>query len=166
MENIKEIIIDKIQDAELVLVGIGEEFDDFAEKLKMVPKFADYLNRVLEKEDLQWQIPYIEAVYLKKYQDDKKKAAYEVLERLLEDKNYFILSTVMDDYIYHTSLKIEKIVTPCGGYRLLQCMEGCDNVLHESEGEVLEIIYENIQAGTDPALVKARYVLSAQAYGV
>lgn len=67
-----ETIISKINEAELVLVGIGEMFSS----------------------------------------GDDVQAAYRNLSRLLEGKNYFVITTCTDDMIYEAGLKKERIVQP------------------------------------------------------
>lgn len=154
MDHIKEIMLEKIQDAELILVGIGEDFGDSLEKMKDIPEMAAYMEKIAEREDLQWLLPHVEAVYVKKYRDKRKTAAYKVLGQLLENKNYFILSTEMDDYIYDSGLKKEKIVTPCGGYQLLQCEDACDNTVHEVQENFIDQLYEKIKNGDMSGLMK------------
>lgn len=147
MSDIRDIMQEKICDAELVLVGIGEEFGDALEKMREISELADALEKAAEEEKLRWLTPYIEAVYVKKYKDDKKIEAYGILEKLLADKNYFVISLRMDDAIYNTELKREKIVTPCGGYRFLQCVDGCEDKVQEVDERVQEEVYDCIKAG-------------------
>ena len=40
---------------------------------------------------------------------------------LVKEKDFFVLSTCIDDRIYNSNIPEEKIVTPCGTYRYLQC---------------------------------------------
>lgn len=44
---------------------------------------------------------------------------------MLEGKNYFVVSLCTDDYIYSSKLDAGRIVTPCGGFRALQCHSEC-----------------------------------------
>lgn len=71
MECMKE----KIEEAELILVGIGEKFASDEKK-------------------------------------EKIEIAYQNLARLLEGKNYFIVTTCVDDGIYKAGLKEDRIVRP------------------------------------------------------
>lgn len=138
MEDMKNILLQEVADAELVLVGIGEEFEKTAEGLTEIPEFADAVRKIEEKDTLHWLMPYLEKIYLDKNREKKIEEAYTVLENILKDKNYFIISTCIDDYIYNTNLKKEKIVTPCGNYRKLQCGKGCNHELYEIDKQLLE----------------------------
>lgn len=154
MDNVKEQMLEKIQDAELVLVGLGEDFDNFLEGMQDCSELTAFMERISEDRELHWLNSYVEAVYLRKYADERKKSAYQVLERLLADKNYFVISTCMDDYIYDTNINKEKIVTPCGGYQALQCEEGCEHTVYDVPQGLVESIYESITTGQDTQSMK------------
>ena len=51
MKEIKDILLEKINEADLVLVGIGEEFENNIPKMEDVPSFASAINQI-EKNDL------------------------------------------------------------------------------------------------------------------
>ncbi len=142
METIKDILLEKIEDAELVLVGIGEEFEESVPKVEENPEFSDALRRMEEQEKDAWMYPYFKKAYLDRSKGDKTKEAYSILDNLLEGKNYFIVSTRTDDYIYKTKLSKERIVTPCGGYRFCRCAEGCNKQLYPTDGQLSEKIYD------------------------
>lgn len=146
MGNVEDIMREKICDAELVLVGIGEEFGNTLDRIEEIPEWINAIKNVKEEES-EWMLPHMEAVFLEKYKDDKKMTAYGILEKLLEDKNYFIVSLQTDDAIYHTGLKKEKIVTPCGGYRFWQCVDGCEELVQEVDTLILEEMYKYIKSG-------------------
>lgn len=107
--NLKEYI----EDADLVLVGIGENFQD---KFKSV-EVADEKNLTIFEE-------YSRKKYLD-ICDDEVMEAYRKLEKLIEGKNYFIVTLCNDDKIFKTNIKPERIVAPCGSYQLLQCEDVC-----------------------------------------
>ncbi len=48
------------------------------------------------------------------------KEGYGRLRKILEGKDYYILTLCMDDLIYD-AFESDRIVAPCGGYRRLQC---------------------------------------------
>lgn len=116
-----ETLQETISDAELVLVGIGEEFEeDFAP-----------IREVLQDKEL-WQKEQMKKQYLEKRQNERQVKAYNNLAKLLENKNYFIVTICKDGYIKESSLQQDRIVAPCGGYDLLQCNAGCSEELVES----------------------------------
>lgn len=105
MKNEKiSLLINKIQDAELVLIGIGEEYETVQDEL--------------EKSD---------EVY------EKKKLLYQKLTELIKDKNYFIVSLCTDGFIRQCGLDDNRIVEPCGNYRYLQCSEKCTTNLYAAD---------------------------------
>lgn len=147
MEEIRDILLEKIKEAELVLVGIGEDFGGNIPKIEEVPEFSDALSRVEEKAEMMWMQPYLNKAYEDAYGKEKAAKAYKVLENLLKDKNYFIISTRMDDYIYDTGFLKEKIVTPCGGYRFCKCANGCKKQLYKADEQLPGKIYKYLVEG-------------------
>lgn len=136
MEYHKEQLAAEIQNADMVLVGIGEEFEQ-KKFLNTLPQYKENLEKMkaVEKEFL---IPVLDYYYLKKQREELFEA-YRELGRMLQDKNYFIVSTVMNEIIYDCGcFDRTKIVTPCGGYRKLQCLNGCGESLIEWKEEYLE----------------------------
>ncbi len=100
-----------INDYEMVLIGIGEEFDNS--------------NDVL--------------------------SSYNNLARILAGKNYFIVSLCMDDEIYKSELKSDRIVSVLGGKRFKQCIDACTTELYDPSFEICpycgkELVYNNILA--------------------
>ena len=85
-------IKEKIQAADMVLVGIGEEFEDEA-FLQEKENYAEICGKIAEA-GAQWVVPYVNYLFLK--EDTRLKKAYEGLTSLLQGKNYFILSYCMD----------------------------------------------------------------------
>lgn len=103
-----------LRDADMVLVGIGEVFQE---------KFLDI--EVSDKENLTIFEEYSRKKYLDNYIKDEVLEAYQKLEKLVEGKNYFIVTLCNDDKIYKTNINPERIVAPCGSYNYLQCEDVC-----------------------------------------
>lgn len=120
-------ISQKLQDAELVLVGLGEDLD----LLKLVKQDARYLQ-MKEKTDDEWILSLVEKQLIMDMQD-KILPMYEQLERCINNKNYFIVSVCQDDSIDKVGLNAERIVKPCGGFHKLQCSKGCTKDLFEPD---------------------------------
>lgn len=98
-------------DYEMILIGIGEEFDN----------------------------------------NESALSAYNNLADKLEGKNYFIVSLCMDDAIYNSRLKADRIVCPMGGYRKKQCPDACTHDLYDVTETVCpncgkELIFNNFNA--------------------
>ena len=98
--EMKRKIETAIQNADLVLVGIGEEFACSNKQLIEEHEYADLIASFLGMEDK-----------LANKEDVAK--AYEILGQLLKDKNYFIVTENADGEIFKSSLNKEKIVAPC-----------------------------------------------------
>lgn len=140
-----------IEEAQLVLVGIGNEFAQELSRMEEDDFYASLTEQALnlseteEKTDItkEQMLQYIKYHYLKKNPDQRIVDAYNKLQELLEGKNYFIVSLCMDDLIYDSSLQKERIVTPCGGYRAMQCGKECvtdQEMLVEDAGVFEELL--------------------------
>lgn len=81
MESIKAEILKKVAESDMVLVGVGEEFE------------VDINNQAA---------------------CDRISEAYGILANILEKKNYFIMTSCVDQLIYKGGLKQERIVAPRG----------------------------------------------------
>ena len=129
-----EKIVKSICDAQMVLVGIGEEFD--AKKLlKNSQEYSEISANVQE----EWILSYIQKAMLKSMGEEYREA-YKNLAKCLEKKNYFVLSLCQDGFIKESGLDIERIVEPCGTYEKLQCSAGCHNDLYDVPVEFMEEI--------------------------
>lgn len=130
-------IIQKIKDADMVLVGIGEEFEE-QRYLRAVDGY-DSAFAYLKENQMEWAGPALKRALL---QEDGQSLsmAFEALNNLIKEKNYFILTTVSNDMIWESSLNAERIVAPCGGSRWKQCPEGCPEGLTEITSYEWEVL--------------------------
>lgn len=71
--------------------------------------------------------------------------AYDILGRLLKEKDYFIVTTNTDAAIYHSSLDGERIVAPCGNETWRQCSKACTKDIWEP-GEIPDDICPHCKA--------------------
>ena len=142
--TLSEIAV-KCNDADMVLIGIGEEFQyDWSILLKK-ERYLEIEKEIEQKEKdedkvYRWIVPYIQKMALEKYQNVKLNEAYQNLGKLVEGKNYFILSTVSDDYVYRYGFQEDRIVTPCGGFRKMQCDYNCSGQLMEPDEDMYQKI--------------------------
>lgn len=132
MQNIQEIR-ERIANAQMLLVGIGEELDLY----RSVERSGEY-QRMREKVKNQELLPFLVSVMVEQ-QYSERNAFYEELEECLGQKNYFIVSVCRDDAIAHSGLDMGRVVTPCGGFRMLQCPDACDNELYPFEEAAPEL---------------------------
>ena len=61
---------------------------------------------------------------------------------MLKEKDYFIVSLCMDDYIYKAGFDESRIVTPCGGFQKMQCDQNCCHVLSDIPGESYDAVIQ------------------------
>lgn len=135
-------ILQKIKEAEMVLVGIGEEFDD--ERLLRTEEFQR-IRRGLEQE-APWAIPAWNRYWLEHSESNVPKALRQ-LAKCLENKNYFVVATATNDFIWDCGLNEERVVAPCGGGRKKQCPNGCPEGLQPVAAEEMRKIYEKLAEG-------------------
>ena len=121
-----------IEDADIVLIGIGEAFERKTPELET----SEYLIRKKEQPLLAG---FERLQFWKEHPDDHVVRAYNKLYELVKDKDYFVVTTCMDDRIYDSNFPEEKITAPCGTWRYLQCSDCCtEDLLPVSEGMILE----------------------------
>lgn len=122
-----------IKDAELVLIGIGNEMQAKLQALNKISVFNKKLSELEEKQDKEWLRPFLIRYYLRKEFHPEIVGAYERLKKLLEEKNYFIVSLSTDDLIKEIGFKKDRMVMPCGTYDVLQCENNCTGKLFSIE---------------------------------
>jgi NAD-dependent SIR2 family protein deacetylase len=72
---------------------------------------------------------------------------YKKLYDLVKDKNYFVITTNVDDQFVKSCFDDEKVFSTQGSYRLLQCKNACHDKLYDDTEIVKEMI-----ANTDSEL--------------
>lgn len=114
MQNIK----DKIADADMVLIGIGEEFE--------------IKDSERENEDGEKAVA-------------RRKRSYHQLKELVGEKNYFLVTLCTDSIIYEADFDKERIVEPCGSLYRLQCSSKCTSDIYEPDEQQIVKIRELIE---------------------
>jgi len=130
MEEIVEKIKQTVQEAEMVLVGFGEEFG-LSEKEIMEQHPALF---VAEQESEQ-RLGYLVRQGIQRQDVSEFLCAYRNICDLIQNKNYFLISTNMDGIIKRLPFREDRMVTPCGGYEKLQCPSGCGDVWEAPQKE-------------------------------
>lgn len=111
IQKIREII----QDADMVLIGIGEEFE--AEKLLNHMDEYTKLRTTSEAAGNEWLIPALNHNFAL----NKIKEALSHLAEIIKDKNYFLVTVTTNDVVWNCGFKEGRIVAPCGGSLKKQC---------------------------------------------
>lgn len=129
-----EQVASAIREAQLVLIGIGEEFD----AKRSLKKNEEFL-RVTEGIRNEWLLPYIEKYFLT-FLSAEYVEIYRKLADCLQQKNYFVISLCQDGMIRQVGLDETRITEPCGTYEKMQCAEVCHKELHDIPDGFMEQI--------------------------
>lgn len=106
-------ILKQIKESPILLIGIGNELQIKAELTGEAADSAAYARKLcqLTGQEEGRQV-------LKKYLD-----AYEVIRKLAEGKDYFIVTTNTDGMAERLGFDTDRIVSPCGSVYRMQCEE-------------------------------------------
>lgn len=134
-----------IEDSDMVLIGIGEEFEEGIQFLESSNTYKIFKKKLeaesLEEENYIWMYPYLLKRALEEEEiQNRVKEAYHVLLRMLEHKNYFIVTMNMDDMIHQIGFQSDRIVAPFGNYHIYQCENGCDDKIWEDRDGISAMI--------------------------
>ena len=130
-------VLSLLEDADKILIGIGECFERKEPELET----KEYL--AFEKEE-PLLAGFKKLEYWMQNQDDRAIEAYNRLYEFIEQKDYFVVTTCMDDRIYKSRFEEERITAPCGTWRYLQCSDCCREELLPVTQEMIkkkEMIY-------------------------
>lgn len=130
MENVKTEVMEKIKEAQKVLIGIGKE----------------WALRDDEKD--------IRFCHLTDPSQADLKAAYEALYDLIKEKDYYIVTTLTDGAVYEIPFDKNRIVAPCGNIHWRQCSKACTKDIWE-ESEVPDDVCPHCKAPLTGNTIKA-----------
>lgn len=115
----KQEYVDKISDADLILVGIGKEFEE--NKFKCEQKAIEALKE---------------------------------LKRLLEGRNYYVITICTNSILKRAGFPEERIVSPCGNVEMKQCTNNCEGSLQMLTEEDKDLLEESLKQDVLPTLGK------------
>lgn len=144
MKHAKEQLREKIGQAQKVVVGIGEEFEDKGFEASEV--YRIFCDKGGDAEEFAWMLPFLKGYYLSHSTHQELSAAYDKIAQLVGGKDYFVITQLSDDRIYDSSLNPECIVAPCGSYRRMQCEENCGNETYDA-GQAIDKIGTEVLGG-------------------
>lgn len=136
----EEKTLERLQAADMLLIGIGEEFEE-RDFLRTQPDYeggAAYLEQI-NRPDL---LPLLSDRVVKT--GGKAIAALESLRRIVADKNYYLVSTCQTDILEYAGFPEERTVSPCGTLKKKQCICGCEHSLTETGTSEREDMYHAI----------------------
>lgn len=155
-ENYSIKILEKIENVDAILVGIGagmsssagfeysgmrfeKYFSDFKEKYGIQDMYEGgfYPFSSLEEYWAWWS----RQIYYNRY-DVPIGKPYTDLLKILKDKNYFILTTNVDHQIQKAGFDKMRLFYTQGDYGLWQCSTPCHNKTYDNEEKVKEMLKE------------------------
>ena len=142
----QRLLMESLDKAQAVLVGIGEEFNEGFEDIAKFPELMSALEEVDTHPTLEWTVPFLERCYIKQHNEGRIVEAYRALYELIKDKDYFIITTCIDGNIEKADFDKGRIVEPCGSYQSLQCSKKCSDDL-VLPGDVTDLVRQAIRDG-------------------
>lgn len=147
--------LNKLDEAQMVLVGIGKEMEEDFSGMEKDPFYSSLLSGMQEEEQ-ERLLPYLKLHYRTRQGNLRLQEAYGRLAELLAGKNYFVVTLCTDDYIYGAGLDEGRIVAPCGGYRAMQCVrtnEAGELCCHAASQPLVtdQSLWESVLEGLDRA---------------
>ena len=137
----------KIEEAEMILVGLGEEFQHSA-NVKKMPEYVKG-KTIIQEAGVFWLLPLWDD-YCERMINGDTAQVLEKLAGVLRDKNYFVVSVAMNNFVAGTPWREKRLVMPCGSSTKLQCSDGCGEKpipLSEKQRGLLDEIMSDLFRG-------------------
>ena len=154
-----------IDEAEYIIIGagaglstaagisyVGERFEkyfkDFIEEYGFTDMYSSGFYP-FESQEEKWAY-WARHVFANRY-DVGKTDVYQKLLKLVENKEYFVLTTNVEHQFWINGFDDERIFATQGDYGLLQCEKGCHDKLYPNEDQVFEWVdkTENFEIPTE-----------------
>ena len=123
-------------------MGLGEAFQYDWNALLQDIRYQEIAQEIGDDGNHVWIVPFLQKMILRRGCEGKWSNAYQALRTLLQDKNYFVVSLCMDDYLYGVGLEEKRLVTPCGGFRKMQCDQNCGGKLYDMPEDSYEAVLQ------------------------
>ena len=154
-----------LQDCDAVVIGAGSGlstaagftytgerfetyFSDFSAKYGIKDMYSGgfYPFDTLEEYWAYWS----RYIYINRYQD-APKPVYEDLFKLVQDKDYFVITTNVDHCFQKAGFDKKRLFYTQGDYGLFQCSEPCCQETFENEAVIREMVtqQENMKVPTE-----------------
>lgn len=150
---------DAIDDADYVLIGAGagfsaaagieysgkrfdDNFSDFIEKYGVTDMYSAtfYPYETQEEKWAHW----VRHVYVNRYSVGKTKLYGQLLD-LVNNKDYFVLTTNVEHQFWINGFEDERIFATQGDYALMQCEKACHDKLYSNR----ELVFEALEKTED-----------------
>lgn len=140
-----------LREADRVIVGAGagfsaaagqeyggerfsRNFGDFASRYGIEDMYAGMFYHFATEEE-RWAYT-ARHVLLNRYDNDIYEPLYELLLKLLEGKDYFVITTNVDGLFGKSGFAADRIFEVQGDYGYMQCGDGCHDGLYDNESLV------------------------------
>lgn len=159
LDKLKE----EIDKADAILIGAGSGLSTSAGFTYSGERFQKYFGDLIEKygfsdmysagfypfdtREEQWGY-WSRHVYVNRYMDPPKPV-YDNLLKLIEDKNYFVLTTNVDHCFQKAGFNKQRLFYTQGDYGLWQCEKPCHQKTYDNE-EMLKAMYFGQKDGKIP----------------
>lgn len=144
---VQDEIREKIDWADMVLVGLGEEFQ-YPASIKKQPEYHRG-KEILQTEGRLWLLPAWDDYCARGSKADTDVVLQKFAE-LLAEKNYFVISAAMSYCVANAPWKQGRLVMPCGSAEKLQCASSCGEnpvAVSEENSRLLETVMADLQEG-------------------
>lgn len=154
MSEISEKIKELINNADDILIGAGaglstsagldysgkrfeDNFGDFIKKYHFTDMYtAGFYDFPTEEEKLAF---WAKHMYINDIGIGPTKLYKDILD-LVRDKNYFVITTNVDDQFYKAGFDKEKVFATQGSFKYIQCSNACHNKLYDATDLVKEMV--------------------------
>ena len=143
-----------LQDCDAVVIGAGsglsaaagftytgerfeQHFSDFAAKYGIRDMYSGGFYPFPTKEEY-WAY-WSRYIYINRYQD-APKPVYEGLLKLVQDKDYFVITTNVDHCFQKSGFDKKRLFYTQGDYGLFQCSEPCCQETFDNEAVIREMV--------------------------
>ena len=144
--------IKAIDDADYIIIGAGAGFSAAAGIEYVGERFERYFEDFIEKyhftdmyssgfypfetSEEKWAY-WARHIFANRF-DVGKTDLYQKLLKLVENKDYFVLTTNVESQFWINGFEDERIFATQGDYGLLQCEKACHNKLYPNHDQVFE----------------------------
>ena len=161
MERLKAAL----QDCDAVVIGAGSGLSTAAGFTYTGERFEQHFSDFAQKYGIQdmysggfYPFPTQEAfwaywsryIYINRYQD-APKPVYDDLLKLVQDKDYFVITTNVDHCFQKAGFDKKRLFYTQGDYGLFQCSEPCCQETFENEAMIRKMVkrQENMKVPTE-----------------
>lgn len=125
-------------------------FDDFIKKYNFTDMYtAGFYNFNTEEE--KWGY-WAKHMYVNNIGMEPTNLYKKILD-LVKDKEYFVITTNVDDQFYKTGFDINNIFTTQGSYKYIQCGKACHNKIYNATNLVKEMIKQTFDCKIPTRLI-------------